>query len=96
MAREFHARFACAKPQMHPLMDLFANLMRNSYDHFLPSGANLVVSGTLDFITSLVVDHDLQNMQVHLCLKFVTTYFDVRRIFRCTKMRSATRAGCAP
>jgi hypothetical protein len=65
MAREFHTRFACAKPQMHPLLDLFGDILRNSYDHFLPSCANLVVSSSLDFITGLVVDHDLQTMQVH-------------------------------
>jgi hypothetical protein len=65
MAREFHTRFACAKPQMHPLLDLFGDILRNSYDHFLPSCANLVISSSLDFITGLVVDHDLQTMQVN-------------------------------
>jgi hypothetical protein len=65
MVREFHTRFACAKPQMHPLLDLLADILRDSYNHFLPSCANLVLSSSLDFLTGLVVDHDLQNMQVH-------------------------------
>ena len=69
---------------MHPLLDLFGDILRSSYDHFLPSCANLVVSSSLDFVTGLVVDHDLQNMQVH-CLSRICGYFDVRRVFQVNK-----------
>ena len=70
--REFHPRFICGRPQMHPLLDLFAGLLRSSYDHFLPTCANLVVSSSLDFISGLIADHDLQHMQVymHIVLQF--------------------------
>lgn len=65
MVREFHPRFASGRAQMHPLLDLFADTLRRSYDHFLPTCANLVVSSSLDFVTGLIVDHDLQNARVH-------------------------------
>ncbi|KAF8550949.1 terpenoid synthase [Imleria badia] len=65
IVREFHPRFASGRAQMHPLLDLFADTLRRSYDHFLPTCANLVVSSSLDFVTGLIVDHDLQNVQVN-------------------------------
>lgn len=64
--QEFHSRFACGRLQLHPLLDLFAGLLRSSSDHFLLPCANLVVSSSLDFINGLIVDHDLQDMQVYI------------------------------
>lgn len=60
----FHARFISGQPQMHPVLDSLAMLLRDAWNHFPPSCANLVVSSTLDFITSLIIDHDQQKMLV--------------------------------
>lgn len=64
--REFHARFISSQSQMHPLLDYYAELLRNARKHFLPSCANLIVSSSLDFVTGLIVDYDLQKMPVWL------------------------------
>ena len=69
--REFHARFVSSRPQMHPLLDYYAELLRNAGNHFLPSCANLVVSSSLDFVTGLMIDYDLQKMPVCLCVECI-------------------------
>ena len=62
--REFQARFISGQPQMHPLLDFYAVLLRSAWKHFLPSCANLVVSTSLDFVTGLIIDYDQQDKQV--------------------------------
>ena len=48
--------------QMHPLLDYYAELLRNAWNDFSPSCADLVVSTSLDFVTGLIVDYDHQKM----------------------------------
>ena len=62
--REFHARFTSSRPQTHPLLDCYAELLRNAGNHFLPTCANLVVSSSLDFVTGLIVEYDHLKMPV--------------------------------
>ena len=64
--QEFHACFFSSQPQMHPLLDIYAELLRDARNHFLPSCANLVVSSSLDFVTGLIIDYDLQKMPVRI------------------------------
>ena len=87
--REFHARFVSSRPQMHPLLDYYAKLLREALarNYFLPSSANLVVSSSLDFVTGLIVDYDLQKMPVRI---------RVWSGFRWTNVPSVIRVGFEP
>ena len=77
--REFHARFVSNRPQMHPLLDYYAELLRDAWNHFLPSCADLVVSSSLDFVTGLIVDYDHQKM----ILPVLDFFFFIQFIYIC-------------
>ena len=93
--REFHARFVSNRPQLHPVLDYYAELLRNAWNHFSPSCANLVVSSSLDFVTGLILEYDHQKMPVWLWVICIW-YRQVLSGFRWTNVPLVIRGGFEP
>ena len=94
--REFHVRFVSCRPQMHPLLDYLAELLRNSWDHFSPSCADLVISSSLDFVSGLIVEYDHENMPVWLLIILCIWYCQASSGFRWTNVPPVIRGGFEP
>ncbi|KAF8887823.1 isoprenoid synthase domain-containing protein [Infundibulicybe gibba] len=63
--KEFNVSFLQNKKQIHPFLDSLAVLLRTTYDHFNEYNASMIVTGTLEYISSLIMEQGQQGMVVH-------------------------------
>ena len=50
--REFPSRYFENRPQLHPILTHFAEMIARVRTHFLPFGANIIITNSLDFVNS--------------------------------------------
>lgn len=62
--RVFMERFVRGEKQAEPLLDGMARVLKEIPDHFEPVAAGIVLTGTLNFISSLTLDFQTQGMEV--------------------------------
>ena len=62
--RVFTERFVRGEKQAEPLLDGMARVLQEISDHFEPVAAGIVLTGTLNFISSLTLDFQTQGMEV--------------------------------
>ncbi|KAF8878461.1 isoprenoid synthase domain-containing protein [Infundibulicybe gibba] len=62
---EFNMLFLRNKKHMHPILDGFAILLRATHEHFSENTASMIITSTLDYISSLIIEYDQQDMMVH-------------------------------
>lgn len=53
---EFQSRFYARKPQLHPVLDCYANLMLRLYDHYEPYVADAMIMSSCTFIDGSVLE----------------------------------------
>ena len=90
--REFHARFVSSRPQTHPLLDYYVELLRNAWNHFSPNCADLVISSCLDLVAGLILEYDHQKMPVWLRVICIW-YRQISSGFRWTNVPPVIRGG---
>ncbi|KAF8892456.1 Trichodiene synthase-domain-containing protein [Infundibulicybe gibba] len=87
MLRSFNSLFITNCAQLDPVLDVFAGLLRMADVYFGPTSAALIVANNLDFVASLVLEQDQQDMQLHEDATSYPTYFrsltGVARAFAC-------------
>ncbi|EKM53583.1 uncharacterized protein PHACADRAFT_211256 [Phanerochaete carnosa HHB-10118-sp] len=62
---EFAERFHAGLEQLHPLLDLYADILRWMPKFFGPYGAAAIVTSTVQFVTSTLVDKETDTMKLH-------------------------------
>ncbi|KAF7790288.1 hypothetical protein EIP86_001242 [Pleurotus ostreatoroseus] len=62
---EFTARFHAGLPQLHPFLQLFAEMLRTAGEHFLPFAARAIVNNALTSMDQNVFDRESKGMPLH-------------------------------
>ncbi|KAG2069674.1 terpenoid synthase [Suillus decipiens] len=62
----FNERFANCRPQDHPVMNALDGLLRETAYHYSALASNLIVTSSLNFMSSIVLDHETQDMPISL------------------------------
>ncbi len=73
--RHFPKRFLLGQSQADDALDSYSRLLRELPDRFDEVQANLMLASSLNFISSLVLDHDLQYTAVSSSTHSVCTTF---------------------
>jgi len=60
----FNERFTNCQPQGHPVLNALDGLLREVACHHSPPVSNLIVTSLLNFITSILLDNETQDMPV--------------------------------
>jgi hypothetical protein len=60
----FNERFASCKPQGDPALKALDSLLRETQRHYSPLVANLIITSILDYVSSVLIDHETKDMQV--------------------------------
>jgi hypothetical protein len=60
----FNERFASCQPQGDPALKALDSLLRETKRHYSPLVSNLIITSTLDYVSSLLIDHETKDMQV--------------------------------
>lgn len=61
---QFNQRFYRAEPQLDKVLDDFAQLLRDFPNYFCTAGSDMIVTSTLNFVTSLFMDVETEGMDV--------------------------------
>ncbi|PIL22361.1 terpene synthase [Ganoderma sinense ZZ0214-1] len=61
---QFSRRFTTAEKQLNPALDVLTDLLRQSYDLWPQTGADAIVSGTLEAVAAMHVECTTGNMKV--------------------------------
>lgn len=64
MIQDFMRLFTTGQPQKLPILDNLADHIRRAYDIWDGTRANLIIASTLDYMTTLLMDVDLKDMEV--------------------------------
>jgi len=59
----FNARFVSCQPQGHPATNSLDALLREAPRYYSPFMSNLITTSMLDFVSSLLLDHETKDMQ---------------------------------
>lgn len=62
--KDFHLRFLRAQPQDDPVLDKYAEHLRNAYDLFPQVAANMIVSGSLEFLTATYIETTTKDLKL--------------------------------
>jgi hypothetical protein len=65
----FIERFILCQAQDDPVLDALTSLLREFHQHFGRVASNIMITSTLNFMTSLLLDHETQGMPVRRGLK---------------------------
>jgi hypothetical protein len=57
-------RFANCQPQGHPVLKAYDALLREAPRHYSPPASDLVMISLLNYIPSILIDHETRDMQV--------------------------------
>lgn len=60
----FNERFISCQAQDDPVLDALGSLLREFHQHFGRAASNIMITSTLNFMTSLLLDHETQGMPV--------------------------------
>ena len=60
----FNERFVLCQPQDDPVLESLASLLRELPKHFGRVSSNMMISSTLNFVTSLILDYETKDMPV--------------------------------
>ncbi|OJA12628.1 hypothetical protein AZE42_04473 [Rhizopogon vesiculosus] len=60
----FNERFVTCQPQGDPALEALDLLLREAPRHYSPLVSNLIVTSILDFVSSLLLDHETKDMQI--------------------------------
>ncbi|KAG1878761.1 hypothetical protein F4604DRAFT_1903023 [Suillus subluteus] len=60
----FNERFANCQPQEHPVLNTFDELLREVACHYSAPVSNLIVTSSLNFISSILLDNETQDMPI--------------------------------
>jgi len=60
MLKEFCHLFCARKPQAHPMLDHYANLLLEMTEHFSSLASDLVVLSGMKMVTALVLENRMQ------------------------------------
>lgn len=71
MIKDFVQLFITGMPQKHAILDNLADHIRRAYIIFDYTRASLIVSSTLDYLTTLIMDVDQKDMEVWLQLRML-------------------------
>jgi hypothetical protein len=58
----FNERFVLCQPQDDPVLESLASLLRELPKHFGRVSSNMMISSTLNFVTSLILDYETKDM----------------------------------
>ncbi|OAX39478.1 terpenoid synthase [Rhizopogon vinicolor AM-OR11-026] len=70
----FNERFANRQPQGESVLNALDTLMREVPHHYSPVVSNLITTSTLDFISSLLIEHDTKDMQISMTAPLYPEY----------------------
>ncbi|KAF8887826.1 isoprenoid synthase domain-containing protein [Infundibulicybe gibba] len=66
VVEEFNTTFLLQNGKhTHPILDGLEILLRTTQDHFSKNNTSMIITNTLDFISSLIMEEDQQSMTVH-------------------------------
>jgi hypothetical protein len=60
----FNERFANCQPQEHPVLNALDGLLREVHCHHSAPVSNLIVTSSLNFMSSILLDNETQDMPV--------------------------------
>jgi len=60
----FNERFILCQAQDDPVLDALASLLREFHQYFGRAASNIMITSTMNFITSLLLDHETQGIPV--------------------------------
>ncbi|KAG2159168.1 isoprenoid synthase domain-containing protein [Suillus bovinus] len=60
----FNERFANCQPHLHPVMNMLDELMREVTCHYSAPVSNFIVTSSLDFMTSIILDNETEDMPI--------------------------------
>jgi hypothetical protein len=60
----FNERFVSCQPQGDPALKALDSLLREASRHYSPLVSNLIVTSVLDFVSSILLDHETKDMRV--------------------------------
>ncbi|KAI1793299.1 terpenoid synthase [Ganoderma leucocontextum] len=78
---QFSRRFANGEKQLNPALDVFTDLLRQSYDLWPQVGADSIVSGTLEGVTAMYIEYTTSDMTVTPRATWWPNYFRTRNGF---------------
>ncbi|KAG8943206.1 hypothetical protein FRC04_003169 [Tulasnella sp. 424] len=64
--KDFHIRFLRGQPQDDPVLDKYAEHLRNAYDMFPQVAANMIVSGSLEFLTATYIETTTKDLKLSI------------------------------
>ncbi|KXN81471.1 Trichodiene synthase [Leucoagaricus sp. SymC.cos] len=62
--KEFSTRFINQQPQLYPVLDQVVDMSKEFKEHWGLLGANLLHGAQLDFLSSLVIDHSIRDIEI--------------------------------
>lgn len=62
--QDFVHLFLRQQPQRYPVLDQVATMLREISDHWGPVVSNMILTSLLDYLTSMVVDNAIEDMEV--------------------------------
>ncbi|KAF8887824.1 isoprenoid synthase domain-containing protein [Infundibulicybe gibba] len=65
LVKEFNKSFLQNKKQTHPTLDSLAIALRTMRDHFSEYNASMIITGTLDYVSAIIMEQDQQDMVAH-------------------------------
>ena len=60
----FNERFASCQPQGDPVLKALDSLLRETKHYYSPLVSNLIITCILDYVSSVLIDHETKDMQV--------------------------------
>ncbi|OJA12904.1 hypothetical protein AZE42_12243 [Rhizopogon vesiculosus] len=60
----FNERFVSCQPQGDPVLKALDSLLREAPRHYSPLVSNLIVTSWLDFVSSILLDHETKDMRI--------------------------------
>lgn len=62
--KQFSGRLITGKKQLSPALESLAELMRSAYELWTDVGADAIVSGTMDSVLGMYIEHTTQDMEI--------------------------------
>ncbi|GJE96496.1 hypothetical protein PsYK624_126930 [Phanerochaete sordida] len=71
---EFAARLQAGQPQLHPLLDRYAELLRRMPECFCPYSATAILADSINFVNSTLFEGELESMRLRPAAGKYPTY----------------------
>ncbi len=63
----FHVQFCRAESHGNVVLDFFSSFLRDTHAYFDYMAANIIITGALNFVTGLVLEHRMKTIKVSRC-----------------------------